>query len=162
MIKNSIQKFVVDFVEKSFGSAFKDLQKGVFSCINVLCYFVIKLILFVFQMVFNELRKQRAFLLKERVISGLVNFLVSEVLLNVLRDLQYVKKQIFINIVVRFVVDFVEEFVFEGIMEVCQFLYFLIFVFLQRRLFDYEDKVVKSYVKDLFEFVLQEAFIELL
>uniref|UniRef100_A0A3Q2HZA0 A-kinase anchoring protein 11 n=1 Tax=Equus caballus TaxID=9796 RepID=A0A3Q2HZA0_HORSE len=161
MIKNSIQKFAADLVEKSFGSAFKDLQKGVSSCTNALCHFAIKLTSSVFQMAFNELRKQRAFSLKERAISGLANFLVSEALSNALRDLQYVKKQIFTNTVARFAADLAEELVFEGIMEVCQFSYPPTPASPQRRSFDYEDKVVKSYAKDLSESVLQEAFIEL-
>ena len=62
---DSIQKFAADLVEKSFGSAFKDLQKGVSSCTNALCQLAIKLTSSVFQMAFNELRRQRAFSLKE-------------------------------------------------------------------------------------------------
>ncbi|MBV94603.1 A-kinase anchor protein 11, partial [Eschrichtius robustus] len=161
MIKDSIQKFAADLVEKSFGSAFKDLQKGVFSCTNALCQLAVKLTSSVFQMAFNELRRQRAFSLKERAISGLANFLVSEAFANALKDLQYVKKQIFTNTVARFAADLAEELVFEGIMEVCQFSYPPTPASPQCLSFDYEDKVVKSYAKDLSESVIQEAFIEL-
>ncbi|XP_054302202.2 A-kinase anchor protein 11 isoform X2 [Pongo pygmaeus] len=161
MIKDSIQKFAADLVEKSFGSAFKDLQKGVSSCTNALCHLAIKLTSSVLQMAFDELRRQRAFSLKERAISGLANFLVSEALSNALKDLQYVKKQIFTNTVARFAADLAEELVFEGIMEVCQFSYPQTPASPQCGSFDFEDKVVKSYAKDLSESVIQEAFIEL-
>ncbi|XP_069882797.1 A-kinase anchor protein 11 isoform X2 [Dipodomys merriami] len=161
MIKDSIQKFAADLVEKSFGSAFKDLQKGVSSCTNALCHLAIKLTSSVFQMAFNELRRQRAFYLKERAIGSLANFLVSEALSNALKDLQYVKRQIFTNTVARFAADLAEELVFEGIMEVCQFSYPPTPASPQGHSFDFEDKVVKSYAKDLSESVIQEAFIEL-
>ncbi|XP_006884676.1 PREDICTED: A-kinase anchor protein 11 [Elephantulus edwardii] len=161
MIKDSIQKFAADLVEKSFGSAFKDLQKGVSSCTNALCHLAIKLTSSVFQIAFNELRRQRAFSLKERAICGLANFLVSDALSNALKDLQYVKKQIFTNTVAKFATDLAEELVFEGVMEVCQFSYPPTPAFSQCWSFDYEDKVVKSYAKDLSESVIQEAFIEL-
>ncbi|XP_024425166.2 A-kinase anchor protein 11 isoform X3 [Desmodus rotundus] len=161
MIRDSIQKFATDLVEKSFGSAFKDLQKGVSSYTNALCHLAIKLTASVFQMAFNELRRQRAFSLKQHAISGLANFLVSEALSNALKDLQYVKKQIFTNIVAGFAADLAEELVFEGIMEVCQFSYPPTPASPPCWSFDYEDKVVKSYAKDLSESVIQEAFIEL-
>ncbi|XP_027630380.1 A-kinase anchor protein 11 isoform X2 [Tupaia chinensis] len=161
MIKDSIQRFAADLVEKSFGSAFKDLQKGVSSCTNALCHLAIKLTSSVFQLAFNELRSQCAFSLKQRAISGLANFLVSEAFANALKDLQYVKKQIFTNTVARFAADLAEELVFEGIMEVCQFSYPPTPASPQGCLFDFEDKVVKSYAKDLSESVIQEAFIEL-
>lgn len=161
MIRDSIQKFAADLVEKSFGSAFKDLQKGFSSCTNALCHLAIKLTASVFQMAFNELRRQRAFSLKQHAINGLANFLVSEALSNALKDLQHVKKQIFINIVAGFAADLAEELVFEGIMEVCQFSYPPTPVSPSCWSFDYEDKVVKSYAKDLSESVIQEAFIEL-
>lgn len=161
VIKDSIQKFAADLVEKSFGSAFKDLQKGVSSCTNVLCHLAIKLTSSVFQMAFNELRRQRAFSLKERAISGLANFLVNEALSNALKDLQYVKKQIFTNTVARFAADLAEELIFEGIMEVCQFSYPPTPASPQCQSFDFENKIVKSYAKDLSESVIQEAFIEL-
>ncbi|XP_055282013.1 A-kinase anchor protein 11 isoform X2 [Moschus berezovskii] len=158
---DSIQKFAADLVEKSFGSAFKDLQKGVSSCTSALCQLAIKLTSSVFQMAFNELRRQRAFSLKERAISGLASFLVSEAFSNALKDLQYVKKQIFTNTVTRFAADLAEELVFEGIMEVCQFSYPPTPASLQGRSFHFEDRVVKSYARDLSESVIQEAFIEL-
>ncbi|KAG3292980.1 A-kinase anchoring protein 11, transcript variant X7 [Ictidomys tridecemlineatus] len=161
MIKDSIQKFASDLVEKSFGGAFKDLQKGVSSCTNVLCHLAIKLTSSVFLMAFNELRRQRAFSLKERAISGLASFLVNEALSNALKDLQYVKKQIFTNTVARFAADLAEELVFEGIMEVCQFSYSPTPTSPQCQSFDFENKIVKSYAKDLSESVIQEAFIEL-
>ncbi|XP_058132623.1 A-kinase anchor protein 11 isoform X2 [Dasypus novemcinctus] len=161
MIKDSIQKFAADLVEKSFGSAFKDLQKGVSSCTSALCHLALRLTSSVLQMAFNELRRQHAFSLKEHAISGLANFLVSEALSNALSDLQYVKKQIFTNTVARFAADLAEELVFEGIMEVCQFSYPPTPASVQCWSFGYEDKVVKSYAKDLSESVIQEAFIEL-
>ncbi|XP_003477510.1 A-kinase anchor protein 11 isoform X2 [Cavia porcellus] len=161
MIKDSIQKFAADLVEKSFASAFKDLQKGVSSCTNALCHLAIKLTSSVFQMAFNELRRQHAFSLKQRAISGFANFLVSEALSHALKDLQYVKKQIFTNTVARFAADLAEELVFEGIMEVCQFSYPSTPASPRCQSFDFEDKVVKSYAKDLSESVIQEAFIEL-
>ncbi|XP_040847286.1 A-kinase anchor protein 11 isoform X2 [Ochotona curzoniae] len=161
MIKDSIQKFAADLVEKSLAGAFKDLQRGVSSCTNALCHLAVKLTSSVFQMAFNELRRQRAFSLKERAISGLANFLVSEALSNALKDLQYVKKQMFTNTVARFAADLAEELVFEGIMEVCQFSYPPTPASPQCKSFDFESKVVKSYAKDLSESVLQEAFIEL-
>lgn len=161
MIKDSIQKFAADLVEKSFGGAFKDLQKGVSSCTNALCHLAVKLTSSVLQMAFSELRRQRAFSLRERAISGLASFLVSEAFANALKDLQYVKKQIFTNTVAGFAADLAEELVFEGIMEVCQFSYPPTPASPQRQSFDYEDKVVKSYANDLSESVIQEAFIEL-
>lgn len=159
--KDNIQKFATDLVEKSFGSAFKDLQKGVSSCTNALCHLAIKLTSSVFQMAFNELRRQCVFSLRERAISSLANFLVNEALANALQDLQYIKKQIFTNTVARFAADLAEELVFEGIMEVCQFSCPPTPASPQCKSFDYEDKVVKSYAKDLSESVIQEAFIEL-
>ncbi|KAM5288192.1 A-kinase anchor protein 11 [Ctenodactylus gundi] len=161
IFKDSIQKFAADLVEKSFGGAFKDLQKGVSSCTNALCHLAIKLTSSIFQMAFNELRKQRAFSLKEHAISSLANFLVNEALSNALKDLQYVKNQIFTNTVARFAADLAEELIFEGIMEVCQFSYPSTPVSPQCQSFDFECKVVKSYAKDLCESVIQEAFIEL-
>nr|XP_019605348.1 PREDICTED: A-kinase anchor protein 11 isoform X1 [Rhinolophus sinicus]XP_019605349.1 PREDICTED: A-kinase anchor protein 11 isoform X1 [Rhinolophus sinicus]XP_019605350.1 PREDICTED: A-kinase anchor protein 11 isoform X1 [Rhinolophus sinicus]XP_019605351.1 PREDICTED: A-kinase anchor protein 11 isoform X1 [Rhinolophus sinicus] len=161
MIKDSIQQFAVDLVERSFGGAFKDLQKGVSSCTNALCHLAIKLTSSVFQMAFSELRRQRAFSLKERAISGLASFLVSEALSNAFRDLHYVRKQMFTNTVAGFAADLAEQLVFEGIMEVCQFSYPPTPASPQGRSFAYEDRVVKSYAKDLSESVIQEAFIEL-
>lgn len=161
MITDSVQKFAADLVGKSFGSAFKDLQKGVSSCTNALCHLAVKLTSSVFQMAFNELRRQCAFSLKERAIGSLASFLVSEALSNALKDLQYMKKQMFTNTVARFAADLAEELVFEGIMEVCQFSCPPTPASQQCPSFDFEDKAVKSYAKDLSESVIQEAFIEL-
>lgn len=161
VITDSVQKFAADLVGKSFGSAFKDLQKGVSSCTNALCQLAVKLTSSVFQMAFNELRRQCAFSLKERAIGSLASLLVSEALSNALKDLQYMKKQMFTNTVARFAADLAEELVFEGIMEVCQFSYPPTPASPQCQSFDFEDKVVKSYAKDLSESVIQEAFIEL-
>ncbi|XP_052588633.1 A-kinase anchor protein 11 isoform X2 [Peromyscus californicus insignis] len=161
MITDSVQKFAADLVGKSFGSAFKDLQKGVSSCTNALCHLAVKLTSSVFQMAFNELRRQCAFSLKERAIGSLASLLVSEALSNALKDLQYVKKQMFTNTVARFAADLAEELVFEGIMEVCQFSCPPTPASQHCPSFDFEDKVVKSYAKDLSESVIQEAFIEL-
>ncbi|KAL6048826.1 hypothetical protein STEG23_032396 [Scotinomys teguina] len=161
VISDSVQKFAADLVGKSFGSAFKDLQKGVSSCTNALCHLAVKLTSSVFQMAFNELRRQCAFSLKERAIGSLASLLVSEALSNALKDLQYVKKQMFTNTVARFAADLAEELVFEGIMEVCQFSCPPTPASHQCPSFDCEDKVVKSYAKDLSESVIQEAFIEL-
>ncbi|KAL1780546.1 A-kinase anchor protein 11 isoform X1 [Sigmodon hispidus] len=161
LITDSVQKFAADLVGKSFGSAFKDLQKGVSSCTNALCHFAVKLTSSVFQMAFNELKRQCAFSLKERAIGSLASLLVSEALSNALKDLQYMKKQMFTNTVARFAADLAEELVFEGIMEVCQFSCPPTPASQQCPSFDFEDKVVKSYAKDLSESVIQEAFIEL-
>ncbi|XP_006837741.1 PREDICTED: A-kinase anchor protein 11 [Chrysochloris asiatica] len=157
----SIQKFAADLVEKSFGSAFKDLQKGVSSCTNALCHLALKLTSSIFHMAFNELKRQHAFSLKEHAIGGLANFLVSEALSNAFTDLQYVKKQIFTNTVARFAADLAEELIFEGVMEVYQFSYPPTPAPPQCQRLDFEDEVVKSYAKDLSESVIQEAFIEL-
>ncbi|XP_029458807.1 A-kinase anchor protein 11 isoform X2 [Rhinatrema bivittatum] len=161
MIKNSIQKFAAELVETSFGSAFKDLQKGVSSCTSALCHLAAKLTSSVFQMAFYEIGRRRAFLLKQRAINSLASFLVGEAMTGALRELQYVKKQMFTNTVARFAADLAEELVFEGIMEVCQFSHPPTPTTAQYQSFDYEDKVVRSYAKDLSESVIQEAFIEL-
>ncbi|XP_067419270.1 A-kinase anchor protein 11 isoform X2 [Emydura macquarii macquarii] len=161
MIKDSIQKFATELVEKSFGSAFKDLQKGVSSCTNALCHLAAKLTSSVFQMAFYEIGRRRALSLKERAINGLANFLVGEAITSALKELRYVKKQIFTNTVARFAADLTEELIFEGIMEVCQFSHPSTPTTAQDWNFDYEDKVVRSYAKDLSESVIQEAFIEL-
>ncbi|XP_051016564.1 A-kinase anchor protein 11 [Acomys russatus] len=161
MITESVQKFAADLVGKSFGSAFKDLQKGVSSCTNALCHLAVKLTSSVVQMAFNELRKQCAFSLKERAIGSLASLLVSEAVSNALNDLQCVKKQMFTNTAARFAADLAEELVFEGIMDVCQFPCPPAPASPQCHSFDFEDKAVKSYAKDLSESVIQEAFIEL-
>ncbi|NXY43326.1 AKA11 protein, partial [Ceuthmochares aereus] len=161
MIRDSIQKFATELVEKSFGSAFKDLQKGVSSCTNALCHLAARLTSSVFQMAFYEIGRRRAISLKERAINGIANFLVSEAITGALKELRHVKKQIFTNAVARFAADLAEELVFEGIMEVCQFSYPSTPIAAQPSSFDYEDKVVSSYARDLSESVIQEAFIEL-
>ncbi|XP_074047834.1 A-kinase anchor protein 11 isoform X2 [Macrotis lagotis] len=161
MIKENIQKFAADLVEKSFGHAFKDLQKGVSSCTNALCNLAMKLTSSVFDMAFNEIGRRRAFSLKERAISGLANFLVGDALTSALRDLHYVKKQIFTYTATRFAADLAEELIFEGLMEVCQFSHPPTPTGTHDTPFDYEDIVVRSYAKDLSESVIQEAFIEL-
>uniref|UniRef100_A0A8B9F666 A-kinase anchoring protein 11 n=1 Tax=Amazona collaria TaxID=241587 RepID=A0A8B9F666_9PSIT len=161
MIRDSIQKFAAELVEKSFGSAFKDLQKGVSSCTNALCHLAARLTSSVFQMAFYEIGRRRAIALKERAINGIANFLVSEAITGALKELRHVKKQILTNTVARFAADLAEELVFEGIMEVCQFSYPSTPTAVQPSSFDYEDKVVRSYAKDLSESVIQEAFIEL-
>ncbi|XP_048707152.2 A-kinase anchor protein 11 isoform X1 [Caretta caretta] len=161
MIKDSIQKFATELVEKSFGSAFKDLQKGVSSCTNALCHLAARLTSSVFQMAFYEIGRRRALSLKERAINGLASFLVSEAITSALKELRYVKKQIFTNTVAKFAADLTEELIFEGIMEVCQFSHPSTPTTAQDWAFDYEDKVVRSYAKDLSESVIQEAFIEL-
>ncbi|NXY73140.1 AKA11 protein, partial [Glareola pratincola] len=160
MIRDSIQKFATELVEKSFGSAFKDLQKGVSSCTSALCHLAARLTSSVFQMAFYEIGRRRAISLKERAINGIANFLVSEAITGALKELRHVKKQIFTNTVARFAADLAEELVFEGIMEVCQFSYPSTPTAAQCS-FDYEDKVVRSYARDLSESVIQEAFIEL-
>ncbi|NXU41939.1 AKA11 protein, partial [Drymodes brunneopygia] len=160
MIRDSIQKFATELVEKSFGSAFKDLQKGVSSCTNALCHLAARLTSSVFQMAFYEIGRRRAVSLKERAINGIANFLVSEAITGALKELHQVKKQIFTNTVARFAADLAEELVFEGIMEVCQFSYPSTPT-AQPSSFDYENKVVRSYARDLSESVIQEAFIEL-
>ncbi|KFP44138.1 A-kinase anchor protein 11, partial [Chlamydotis macqueenii] len=161
MIRDSIQKFATELVEKSFGSAFKDLQKGVSSCTNALCHLAARLTSSVFQMAFYEIGRRRAISLKERAINGIANFLVSEAITGALKELRHVKKQVFTNTVARFAADLAEELVFEGIMEVCQFSYPSTPTAAQPSSFDYEDKVVRSYARDLSESVIQEAFIEL-
>nr|XP_009941110.1 PREDICTED: A-kinase anchor protein 11 [Opisthocomus hoazin] len=161
MIRDSIQKFAAELVERSFGSAFKDLQKGVSSCTNALCQLAARLTSSVFQMAFYEIGRRRAISLKERAINGIANFLVSEAITGALKELRHVKKQIFTNAVARFAADLAEELVFEGIMEVCQFSYPSTPTAVQPSSFDYEDKVVRSYARDLSESVIQEAFIEL-
>ncbi|XP_025750782.1 A-kinase anchor protein 11 [Manacus vitellinus] len=161
MIRDSIQKFAAELVEKSFGSAFKDLQKGVSSCTNALCHLAARLTSSVFQMAFYEIGRRRAISLKQRAINGIANFLVSEAITAALKELCHVKKQIFTNTVARFAADLAEELVFEGIMEVCQFSYPSTPTASQPSSFDYENKVVRSYARDLSESVIQEAFIEL-
>ncbi|XP_053162438.1 A-kinase anchor protein 11 isoform X2 [Hemicordylus capensis] len=161
MVKDHIQKFASELVEKSFGSAFKDLQKGVTSCTNALCHLAAKLTTSVFQMAFYEIGRQQAISLKKKAINGLAGFLVSEAITGALKELHSVKQQIFTNTVAKFAADLAEELIFEGIMEVCQFSHPLTPTAFQDWSFQYNDKVVRSYAKDLSESVIQEAFIEL-
>ncbi|XP_037231764.1 A-kinase anchor protein 11 isoform X6 [Falco rusticolus] len=151
MIRDSIQKFATELVEKSFGSAFKDLQKGVSSCTNALCHLAARLTSSVFQMAFYEIGRRRAVSLKERAINGIASFLVSEAITGALKELRHVKKQIFTNTVARFAADLAEELVFEGIMEVCQFSYPSTPTAAQPSSFDYEDKVCFSESKDCWQ-----------
>ncbi|KAM9319945.1 A-kinase anchor protein 11 [Gastrophryne carolinensis] len=161
-VKGGIQKFASDLVEKSFGSAFKDLQRGVSTCTSALCHLATRLTSYVFQMAFYEIGRRQAFSIKKRAINGLANLMVSEVITSALQELRYIKKQIITNAVTRFASDLAEELVFEGIMEVCQFSHPPTPTATSAcRSFDYEDAVVSSYAKDLSESVIQEAFIEL-
>ncbi|XP_063282044.1 A-kinase anchor protein 11 isoform X1 [Pelobates fuscus] len=159
--KGGIQKFATDLVEKSLGSAFKDLQKGVSSCTSALCHLAARLTSYVFQMAFYEIGRRQAFSIKQRAINGLANLMVSEVISSALQELRYIKKQMVTNAVTRFAADLAEELVFEGIMEVCQFSHPPTPTVAPLQAFDYEDVVVRSYAKDLSESVIQEAFIEL-
>ncbi|KAH0624438.1 hypothetical protein JD844_031867 [Phrynosoma platyrhinos] len=161
MIKDHIQKFASELVERSFGNAFKDLQKSVSSCTNALCHLAVKLTSSVFQMAFYEIGRQQAFLLKKKAINGLAGLLVNEAITAALKELQSVKQQIFTNTVAKFAADLAEELIFEGIMEVCQFSYPSTPTASQNQSFHYNDQVVQSYAKDLSESVIQEAFIEL-
>ncbi|XP_054830193.1 A-kinase anchor protein 11 isoform X2 [Eublepharis macularius] len=161
MIKDNIQKFASELVEKSFGNAFKDLQKSVSSCTNVLCHLAAKLTSSAFQMAFYEIGRQQALSLKQKAISGLAGFLVSEAITGALKELHSMKQQIFTNTVAKFAADLAEELVFEGIMEVCQFSHPSTPTASQNWSFHYDDKVVQSYAEDLSESVIQEAFIEL-
>uniref|UniRef100_A0A6J0UGT6 A-kinase anchor protein 11 isoform X1 n=1 Tax=Pogona vitticeps TaxID=103695 RepID=A0A6J0UGT6_9SAUR len=161
MIKEHIQKFASELVEKSFGSAFRDLQKGVSSCTNALCHLAAKLTSLVFQMAFYDIGRQQALSLKKRAINGLAGLLVSEAITGALKELRSVKQQIFTNTVAKFAGDLAEELIFEGIMEVCQFSYPSTPAAYQNGSFHYNDNVVQLYAKDLSESVIQEAFIEL-
>ncbi|XP_068123894.1 A-kinase anchor protein 11 isoform X2 [Hyperolius riggenbachi] len=161
-VKGGIQRFAADLVEKSFGSAFKDLHRGVSSCTSALCHLATRLTSYVFQMAFYEIGRRQAFSIKKRAINGLANLMVSEVMTSALQELRYIKKQMVTNAVTRFAADLAEELVFEGIMEVCQFSHPPSpNVSSDCHAFDYEDVVVSSYAKDLSESVIQEAFIEL-
>ncbi|XP_063160635.1 A-kinase anchor protein 11 [Candoia aspera] len=161
MIKDHIQKFASELVEKSFGSAFKDLQKGVSSCTNALCHLAAKLTSSVFQMAFYEIGRQQALSLKKKAINGLAGFLVSEAVTGALKELYSVKQQIFTNTVTKFAANLAEELIFEGIMEVCQFSHPSTPTASHHGSFHYDDNVVWSYAKDLSESVIQDAFIEL-
>ncbi|KAM4795998.1 A-kinase anchor protein 11 [Rhinophrynus dorsalis] len=159
--KSGIQKFATELVEKSLGSAFKDLQKGVSSCTSALCHLAARLTSYVFQMAFYEIGRRQAFSIKKRAINSLANLMVSEVITSALQELRYIKKQMVTNAITRFASDLAEELVFEGIMEVCQFSHPPTPTAAPRSSFDFDNGVVSSYAKDLSESVIQEAFIEL-
>ncbi|XP_061485320.1 A-kinase anchor protein 11-like [Rhineura floridana] len=161
MFKDHIQKYASELVEKSFGTAFKDLQKGVSSCTNALCHLASKLTSSVFQMAFYEIGRQQAFSIKKKAINGLAGLLVSEAVTGALKELHSVKQQIFTNTVAKFAANLAEELIFEGIMEVCQFTHPSTPTAFQNWSFHYNDKIIQSYAKDLSESVIQEAFIEL-
>nr|XP_043877941.1 A-kinase anchor protein 11 isoform X1 [Solea senegalensis] len=168
-LKDGIQRFATDLVEMSLGSALRDLQKGVSSCTTTLCHLAARLTSSVFQMAFHEIGMRRAYVLKERAISGLAGFLVGEAVSGALKDFLTVKKQIFHSTVSQFAADLAEELVFEGIMEVCQFSHPSTpltpsdwsFGHGQEEEEEEEEEVVSSYASDLSESVIQEAFIEL-
>ncbi|KAM3837243.1 A-kinase anchor protein 11 isoform 2-T4 [Vipera latastei] len=161
VIKDHIQKFASELVETSFGSAFKDLQKGVSSCTNALCQLAAKLTSSVFQMAFYEIGRQQALLLKKKAINGLAGFLVSEAVTGALKELYSMKQQMFTNTVTKFAANLAEELIFEGIMEVCQFSHPATPTASQQGSFQYDNSVVWSYARDLSESVIQDAFIEL-
>lgn len=160
-LKDGIQRFAADLVEMSLGSALRDLQKGVSSCTTTLCHLAARLTSSVFQMAFHEIGMRHAYVLKERAINGLANFLVGEAISGALKEFLFVKKQMFNNTVARFAADLAEELVFEGIMEVCQFSHPSTPLTPSDWSFEQEEEVVSSYASDLSESVLQEAFIEL-
>lgn len=160
IIKDHIQKFASELVEKSFGNAFKDLHKGFSSCTNALCHLAAELTSSVFQMAFYEIGKLQASSLKEKAVNGLAGFLVTEAVTGALKELRSGKQQIFTNTVAKFAADLAEELIFEGIMEVCQFSQPSPAAS-QNWFFHYNDNIVKSYARDLSESVIQEAFIEL-
>ncbi|XP_035265182.1 A-kinase anchor protein 11-like isoform X1 [Anguilla anguilla] len=160
-LTDGIQKFATDLVERSLGSAFRDLQKGVSSCTTTLCHLAARLTSSVFQMAFHEIGMRRAYVLKERAVNGLAGFLVGEAMSEALKEFCIVRKQIFNNTVAQFAADLAEELVFEGIMEVCQFSYPSTPSTSCDWSFEQEEEVVSSYASDLSESVLQEAFIEL-
>lgn len=160
-LKDGIQKFATDLVERSIGSALRDLQKGVSSCTTTLCHLAARLTSSVFHMAFQEIGMRHAYVLKERAINGLAGFLVGEAVSGALKEFLFVKKQIFNNTVTRFAADLAEELIFEGIMEVCQFSHPSTPLTPKDWSFEQEENVVCSYASDLSESVLQEAFIEL-
>ncbi|XP_041127745.1 A-kinase anchor protein 11-like isoform X2 [Polyodon spathula] len=160
-LKDGIQRLATDLVERSLGSAFRDLQKGVSSCTTTLCHLAARLTSSVFQMAFHEIGMKHASVLKERAVNGLASFLVGEAVSGALKEFQFVKKQMFNNTVARFAADLAEELVFEGIMEVCQFSHPPTPSTPSSWSFEQQEKVVQSYATDLSESVLQEAFIEL-
>lgn len=165
-LKDGIQRFATDLVEMSLGSALRDLQKGVSTCTTTLCHLAARLTSSVFQMAFHEIGMRRAYVLKERAITGLAGFLVGEAVSGALKEFLTVKKQIFHGTVTRFAADLAEELVFEGIMEVCQFSHPSSPLTPSTWTFsntheEEKEEVVSSYASDLSESVIQEAFIEL-
>ncbi|XP_069745693.1 A-kinase anchor protein 11 isoform X3 [Narcine bancroftii] len=159
--KESIQQIAAELVEKSFGAAFKDLQKGVSSCTSALCHLAARLTSSVIHMALQEIGARRASSRKRSAINGLADYLVGDAIAGALRELEFVKKQIFNNTVARFATDLTEELIFEGVMEVCQFSHPTTPMSTTSWSIDDEEKVVSSYARDLSESVLQEAFIEL-
>ncbi|XP_062907257.1 A-kinase anchor protein 11 isoform X3 [Mobula hypostoma] len=159
--KDGIQLIATELVEKSFSSAFKDLQNGVSSCTSALCHLAARLTSSVIHMALQEISARRTFLQKKSAINELADYLVGNAIAGALRELEFVKKQIFNNAVARFATDLAEELIFEGIMEVCQFSHPTTPTSITSWSFDDEEKIVSSYARDLSESVLQEAFIEL-
>ncbi|XP_077392783.1 A-kinase anchor protein 11 [Festucalex cinctus] len=172
-LKDGIHKFAADLVEMSLGSALRDLQKGVSTCTTTLCHLAARLTSSVFQMAFHEIGMRQAYVLKDRAVNGLANFLVGEAVSGALKEFLTVKKQIFHSTVTQFAADLAEELVFEGIMEVCQFSHPSTPLTPSDWSFgqghkveeeeeeEEEEEVVTSYASDLSESVIQEAFIEL-
>ncbi|XP_067848615.1 A-kinase anchor protein 11 isoform X2 [Heptranchias perlo] len=159
--KDGIQRIATELVEKSLGSALKDLQKGVSSCTSTLCHLAARLTSSVIHMALQEIGARRAFSQKRSAINNLADYLVGDAISGALRELEFVKEQIFNNAVARFATDLAEELIFEGIMEVCQFSHPTTPTSITSWSLDDEEKVVSSYARDLSESVLQEAFIEL-
>ncbi|XP_072116930.1 A-kinase anchor protein 11 isoform X2 [Mobula birostris] len=159
--KDGIQLIATELVEKSFSSAFKDLQNGVSSCTSALCHLAARLTSSVIHKALQEISARRAFLQKKSAINELADYLVGNAIAGALRELEFVKKQIFNNAVARFATDLAEELIFEGIMEVCQFSHPTTPTSITSWSLDDEEKIVSSYARDLSESVLQEAFIEL-
>ncbi|XP_059823788.1 A-kinase anchor protein 11 isoform X2 [Hypanus sabinus] len=159
--RDGIQLIATELVERSFSSAFKDLQNGVSSCTSALCHLAARLTSSVIHMALQEIGARRAFLQKKSAINDLADYLVGSAIAGALRELEFVKKQIFNNAVARFATDLAEELIFEGIMEVCQFSHPTTPTSITSWSLDDEEKIVSSYARDLSESVLQEAFIEL-
>ncbi|XP_061547340.1 A-kinase anchor protein 11 isoform X2 [Phycodurus eques] len=169
-LKDGIQRFAADLVEMSLGSALRDLQKGVSICTTTLCQLAARLTSSVFQMAFHEIGMRQAYVLKERAVNGLANFLVGEAVSGALKEFLTVKKQVFHSTVTQFAADLAEELLFEGIMEVCQFSHpstpltpsdWSCGHGHEEEEEEEEEEVVTSYASDLSESVIQEAFIEL-
>ncbi|XP_078088423.1 A-kinase anchor protein 11 isoform X2 [Mustelus asterias] len=161
VFKDGIQRIATELVERSLGGAFKDLQKGVSSCTSTLYHLAAKLTSSVIHTALQEIGAKQAFARKRSAINNLADYLVGDAISGALRELKFVKKQIFNNAVGRFATDLAEELIFEGIMEVCQFSHPPTPTSITGWSLDDEEKVVSSYARDLSESVLQEAFIEL-